>query len=393
MNTVSNASALIRGRHRPLLLSCALALGGAGCAGEAGAEAEEGQALAAEDEIGETQQALVDGCSAILMNGVHDELISTSNGQDAFALAKAACREEANSASGGGGLGIGLFGASGSASASSWDKFCESYNISSSSSETTSLLTRTANQGIVNSWLQCMTNVGTTLVCYQKPGENVISFTYRDPDKLGDIVDSVLTVDPNLTTPRAQRQLIAPTLRFGETLLNFTIRNEGIDSGISFTGDTAVTGKRMSCSVLIKSPGTIKREMALPWTNLGIMYRDLGTAVDAISAGAPNEIESGPYNAFLLHYWNAAVKSNDCTTLSPTCVAPPIAKDYTFSITIPGFRCRGPSIDISVKPMPITRNVLVVATSEIVTLIRNRSNQWNSFKTRPGTTCQIVSST
>jgi hypothetical protein len=94
------------------LLCLAASLTFVGCAAEFenGLEGTDSAEDEEDIELGEHTEAAVQDCSAILLNGVHDEMKRSFNSSDAFALAKGFCKEVKNS--GGGGGSLSLFGIS-----------------------------------------------------------------------------------------------------------------------------------------------------------------------------------------------------------------------------------------------------------------------------------------
>lgn len=283
------------------------------------------------------QQALSAECNGILVDGVFDEYVASSNSSDSYALAKAFCKEVHDTASGGGGGGVDLavfsINVSGGGSTTSWDKFCESYSESSTSSEVTNLMTRTVNPAILEAWTECMTD-GGGLACAHEPGTNIIGLTWEEVANTGELRNTTLTTT-NMTVQNPSD--VRPTLFIGDTNLAFTVPNTAASSTFVLNGRTS-SNFAQSCKVFVKSPAEIRAEIRGAWADLYTYYKSMQTNLLGVKASVHAPTYDAIFNA-LDAKRRAVLAKRDACDNGGTCSKPPLGNDFKYSYVLPSKKC------------------------------------------------------
>jgi len=333
----------------------------AGCAaGEVGSLEDEADAA-----IEDTSQALVADCGAILAKGVHDEFKLAKNSSDAFAMAKAFCKEHSTSKGGSGGIGLEYAGfgieLTGSGNKAVWDKYCESYSHTDTATESLNLMTSTVNPSIVAAWAACVTQDGG-LSCYKKPGENIIGLTYEELARSGDLKNVTLTpTNMTIKNPGDAK----PTLYVGDTGLAFTTPDSSKDATLLLNGRTALTNLAQSCSVLVKSNKTLTGEIAKAWQGEAVSgYAPIVTALDKMDTAGWKKTMRDRIRSVVYSKMDVGVKAQvNCIQASSTC-RPPYASDYAYEYKLPGLKCKNGSIGWPARK--VSRNVLAITPAQEV---------------------------
>jgi hypothetical protein len=222
-------------------------------------------------------------------------------------------------------------------------------------------MTRTVNANIVDAWSACVTQTGG-LTCYQKPGENVIGLTYEELANTGDLKNVSITLS-NMKVPNQADA--KPILYTGDTGLAYTITDSSKDATFLLNGRTELSNYAQSCSVFVKSPGSIRTEVGNVWHALAMMYFNINSALNTPEAEPYEPFRTRVYDAVMAKGLNALSKWGDCFN-NRTCNSPQAA-DYRFSFSTPGVMCNDGKI--LVAPATYAHNVLTHTPASEVELI------------------------